>query len=161
MDITIPIAVKQLLHIVNQLQKAYPKKKFTLDGRLVGDLGEILVEAEYDLELHEGLRKYHDAKTPDGRQVQIKTTMQNALTFPVDHVPDYYLGIKINTDGTFMEVFNGPGSVAVEGIKNRKPTKTNLHNISINSLAILNNKVREEDRIHKRADDSLTSQPSK
>ena len=160
MDITIPIAVKQLLHIVNQLQNAYPKKKFTLDGRLVGDLGEILVEAEYELELHEGLHKYHDAKTPDGRQVQIKTTMQNALTFPVDHVPDYYLGIKINIDGTFMEVFNGPGSVAVESIKNRKPTKTNLHSISINSLAMLNNKVREEDRIHKRADASPTPQPS-
>ena len=76
MDITIPIAVKQLLHIVNQLQNAYPKKKFTLDGRLVGALGEILVETEYELELHEGLHKYHDAKTPDGRQVQIKTTMQ-------------------------------------------------------------------------------------
>ena len=159
-DITIPIAVKQLCHIVNQLHNAYPKKKFTLDGRLVGDLGEILVEAEYELELHEGLHKYHDAKTPDGRQVQIKTTMKNVLTFPADHVPDYYLGIKVDPNGTLEEVFNGPGSVAAKSIKKRKPTKNNLHSISINTLAMLNDEVREEDRIHKRADDSLTSQPS-
>jgi len=42
-------AVKDLLKIVKALQGAYPKKNFTLDGRLVGDLGEILVEEDYDL----------------------------------------------------------------------------------------------------------------
>ena len=40
-------AVKEMLQIVENLQKSYPKKKFTLDGRLVGDLGEILVEENY------------------------------------------------------------------------------------------------------------------
>lgn len=43
MRITIPDAVKQMLAIVEQLCAAYPKKKFTLDGRLVGDIGEVLV----------------------------------------------------------------------------------------------------------------------
>ena len=134
MKITIPDAVSQMLEIVKQLQNAYPKKKFTLDGRLVGDLGEILVASAYDIELHDELQKHHDGITSDGRQVQIKATMQNSLTFPVDHVPDYYLGIKIHADGTFTEVFNGPGSVAWGAVKNRKPTKTNLHSISINTL---------------------------
>ena len=36
-------AVKDMLKIVEALQCAYPKKKFTLDGRLVGDLGEIRI----------------------------------------------------------------------------------------------------------------------
>ncbi len=40
MGITILDAVNQMLQIVKQLQSAYPKKRFTLDGRLVGDLGE-------------------------------------------------------------------------------------------------------------------------
>lgn len=35
----IHIAVKELLNIVEALHKRYKKKKFTLDGRLVG-LGE-------------------------------------------------------------------------------------------------------------------------
>ncbi|MGV2842200.1 DUF6998 domain-containing protein, partial [Vibrio cyclitrophicus] len=41
-----------MLKIVEALQKQYSQKKFTLDGRLVGDLGEILVEKDYDLELY-------------------------------------------------------------------------------------------------------------
>lgn len=40
--ITIPEAVKQLLGIVQRLHAAFPHKAFTLDGRLVGDLGEVL-----------------------------------------------------------------------------------------------------------------------
>jgi len=155
MGITIPDAVNQMLQIVEQLQSAYPKKRFTLDGRLVGDLGEILVEGAYDVGLNKGLQKHHDAITSDGRRVQIKATMQNSLTFPGDHVPDYYLGIKIHSDGTFTEVFNGPGSVAWEAVKNRKPTKTNLHSISINTLARLNEIVQAKDRIPRRSKESV------
>jgi hypothetical protein len=142
--------VKQLLQIVKQLQSKYPKKRFTLDGRLVGDIGEILVEETYDVKLHEGLQKHHDGITPDDKQVQIKATMKNSLTFPVDHIPDYYLGIKIKLDGTFREIFNGPGRVAREAVKDRKPTKTNLHSVSISLLERLNEKVHEKDRILRR-----------
>ncbi len=91
-------AVKEMLKIVNNLHLAYPKKKFTLDGRLVGDLGEILVENFYQVELYEGLEKHHDGETPDGKRVQIKATMKETLTFPVDHIPRYYIGIKIHAD---------------------------------------------------------------
>ncbi len=147
MEITIPDAIKRLLQIVDQLRSTYPKKRFTLDGRLVGDLGEVLVEAAYDIELHEGLQRHHDGRTSDGRQVQIKATMQSSLTFPADHIPDYYLGIKIRADGTFTEVFNGPGLVAWEAVKSRKPTKTNLHTVSINTLERLNVKVHLKKRI--------------
>lgn len=147
MKITIPDAVSQMLKIVKQLQSAYPKKKFTLDGRLVGDLGEILVEDAYDVELFEDLKKHHDGKASDGREVQIKATMQNALTFPVDHIPDYYLGIKIHPDGTFTEIFNGPGAIAWEAVKNRKPTKTNLHSVGIVALKKLNDNVNPRERI--------------
>ena len=116
MSIAIQDAVKDLLRIVAQLQATYPKKRFTLDGRLIGDLGETLVEGAYDVEIFEGLEKHHDGKSSDGRLVQIKATMQRALTFPGDHVPDYYLRIQIHRDGTFSEIFNGPGSIAAKAI---------------------------------------------
>ena len=151
MSITLQNAVRQLLRIVEKLRAEYPKKRFTLDGRLVGDLGEIPIEGEYDIELYESLEKHHDAVTQDGRPIQIKATMQNTLTFPVDHVPDYYLGIQIHPDGTFTEVFNGPGPIAAKAVENRKPTKTNLHSIGVNALKRLNEKVQESDRIPKRA----------
>jgi hypothetical protein len=148
--ISVPVAIEELLSIVKRLHDSYPGKKSTLDGRLVGDLGEVLVAENYDLTLHKGLRKHHDAEASDRRQVQIKTTMQNSLTFPADHVPDYYFGIKLHGNGKFDVVFNGPGSVAASAIRNRKPTKTNLHSISINALEILNKTVKAKDQIPKR-----------
>lgn len=99
---------------------------------------------------YSGLAKYHDGETPDGRKVQIKTTMKNSLTFPVDHIPHYYIGIKIHSDGTYDEIFNGPGYVASEAVKNRKPTKTNLHSITLSALKKLNETVPDQERISKK-----------
>ncbi|MBI2889380.1 MAG: hypothetical protein HYY13_01200 [Nitrospirae bacterium] len=137
-DISIPEAVRQMLAIVGRLRQAHPKKRFTLDGRLVGDIGEILAEAAYQLKLFEDLQKHHDARTADGRLVQIKATMQRSLTFPVDHIPECYLGILVHPDGTFSEIFNGPGIVAHRAVQKRRPTKTNLHSVRISTLLKLN-----------------------
>jgi len=145
----IDLAIQQMLNIVESLQQKYPKKKFTLDGRLVGDIGEILVENDYDLELYEGLEKHHDGISSDDRKVQIKTTMKNSLTFPVDHTPDFYIAIKVHEDGTYTEVFNGPGEIAQKAVANRAPTKTNLHSVSLFALAKLNSTVKDSDRIKK------------
>ena len=149
--ISIPEALKQLQTIVAALQRSYPEKRFTLDGRLVGDMGEILVAEHYDLELLPGIAKHYDATTSHGRRVQIKTTMKGSLTFPCDHTPDYYLGIKINEDGSIIEVFNGPGAIVEKLLGNRKPTKTNLYSISISTLLRKNECIREPDRIPRRS----------
>ena len=116
---TIPEAVRQMLAIVEELCSAYPKKRFTLDGRLVGDIGEVLVEEAYDLELFEDVKRHHDARSADGRLVQIKAAMKSNLTFPADHVPNYYLGVQVGPDGRFIEIFNGPGAIAWEAVKGR------------------------------------------
>jgi hypothetical protein len=150
--ITIPEAVGQLLAIVDRLRDAYKtqNKQFTLDGRLIGDIGEVLAEEAYDITLFDDLQKHHDATCTDGRLVQIKATMKESLTFPVDHIPLYYIGLKIHSNGTFTEIFNGPGAVAWESVKNRKPTKTNLHSVSLSALTKLNANVFVCDRIPKR-----------
>ena len=140
-------AVQQLLRIVNRLSRAYPKKRFTLDGRLVGDIGEVLVEGRYDVELFEGLRKHYDAECRDGRLVQIKATMKGSLTFPADHIPDYYLGVQIQTDGSIREVFNGPGRVIWEAVRERVKPKTNLHSVPISTLRRLQGRVAKRDKI--------------
>ncbi|MEN5036302.1 hypothetical protein [Pseudomonas sp. TWI929] len=43
-----------LFAAVSQLQAAYPGKPFTLDGRLVGDIGEVVASLAYKLTLNEG-----------------------------------------------------------------------------------------------------------
>ena len=80
--------------------------------------------------------------------------MKNSLTFPADHVPNYYLGIKIAPDGSFIEVFNGPGAVAWEAVKDRKPPKTNLYSVPIGTLKKLQKKVVPIDRIPRRSSPS-------
>lgn len=150
MPVSIAQALESLLEVVGNLQKAFPKKRFTLDGRLLGDLGEILVEQHYDLSLMEGLTRHHDARCADGRMVQIKATMKDSLTFPAGHVPEYYLGIRILSDGRFEEVFNGPGVLVAQALAHRAPPKTNLHSISTKSLIALNQAVPENQRIPRR-----------
>ena len=150
MNTTITEAVIEMLAIVKRLNLAFPHKAFTLDGRLVGDIGEILVAEIYDLKLFEGITKHHDAECPDGRLVQIKATMKNSLTFPADHIPLYYIGIKIHPDGTFDEIFNGPGEIAGQAVKNRAVPKTNLHSVTTSALAKLQKTVPSDRKIPKR-----------
>ena len=159
MRITIPDAVRQMLAIVEQLCAAYPSKKFTRDGRLVGDIGEVLVQDAYDLKLFEDLKKHHDAECSDGRLVQIKATMKESLTFPADHVPNYYLGVQIRADGSFIEVFNGPGNIVGGAVKARATPKNNLHCIPVSALKKLQSRVSSADRIPLRHNTDSASKP--
>lgn len=143
-------AVRVLLRIVGCLQKEYKTKKFTLDGRLVGDLGEVLCVNNYQLRLFKNIKPKYDGETKDGRPVQIKTTMKETLCFPHASAPKLYLGIKINLDGSFEEIFNGPGELIRKTIKHRKAPKNGLHNISINTLRRLSATVKSADRIKRR-----------
>jgi len=149
MSTTIPDAVRDMLSIVDQLCVAYPKRKFTLDGWLVGDIGEVLVEDAYELELFEDVKKHHDAEYADGRLVQIKATMKASLTFPADHIPNYYLGVQIHKDGTFTEVFNGPGALAWEAVRGRAAPKTNLDSVQIGALKTLQARVSGMKKSHR------------
>jgi hypothetical protein len=151
MAITIPEAVSQMLAVVDRLCIAYPKKRFTLDGRLVGDIGEVLVEDAYDLTLFEDVKKHHDGESSDRRLVQIKATMKRSLTFPADHVPEYYIGVQVHRNGSFTEVFNGPGAIAWEAVKGRSRPKNNLHSVSLAALSKLQGRVRPKDRIARRS----------
>jgi hypothetical protein len=138
-------AVKRLLEIVEQLATTYPKKRFTLDGRLVGDIGEVLAEIYYDLDLFEVQKSLHDGKSSDGKLVQVKATMQSSLTF--GDIPDYYLGLKIHKNGTYEEIYNGPGAVIWEAIKHRKRPKNYLYTVPMSQLLKLNQTVGAHDRV--------------
>ena len=143
-------ALGQLFDAVSKLQAAYPGKPFTPDGRLVGDIGEVVASLHYQITLNEGLTKHHDAVADDGRMVQIKTTFSDHLTFPVHHVPDYYLGIRLRVDGSFEEIYNGPGQLIFDQLANRKPTKTGLHGGLMSMLKRINKSVPDAERIPQR-----------
>jgi hypothetical protein len=133
---------------INQLRGTLPIKKFTIDGRLVGDIGEAIAQRDYDLTLYEKLIDDYDAETPDGRFVQIKATFKESLTFK--KVPDYYLGIKIKEDGTYVEIFNGPGKIIAQRYGHRKGFGEKQLSFPNSVLIELSSKISDDQRIKKR-----------
>jgi len=139
----------QIFSGIRQLKNALPTKDFTIDGRLVGDIGEAIAQRDYDLILYEGLAKDYDGETPCGRKVQIKATFKDSLTFK--KVSDYYLGIKIHEDGSYEEIFNGPGGVIANEYGHRKGFGEVLLSFPNKRLRELSANVSHEQRIKKLA----------
>jgi len=130
---------------IGRLQRTFPNREFTIDGRLVGDIGEIIAALEYDVVLSEISQPDHDGTTSAGRRVQIKVTFKDSLTFKT--VPDYYLGFKLFSDGRHEEIFNGPGSVIYERYKHRKGIGVQLLSFPLKELKVLSLDVLAHERI--------------
>jgi hypothetical protein len=50
------------------------ERKFTLDGHLVGSIGEVVAACAFGLTLYPSGTDTHDGESEDGRRVQIKLT---------------------------------------------------------------------------------------
>src|SRR5260370_8759806 len=85
-------ALAHIFRGIGMLQTEFTNRRFTIDGRLVGDIGEIIAATEFDVTLDEVGRAEHDGKTRYGRLVQVKATFQKELTFR--KTPQLYLGFK-------------------------------------------------------------------
>ncbi len=122
------------------------KRKFTIDGRLVGDIGEIIAEREFAINLDDISRPQHDAVTiDDKRDVQIKATFQDSLTFKT--IPVLYIGLKLNVNGTHEVIFNGPGHVIADAYKHRKGIGEKLLSFPIAQLRELSETVDDKNRV--------------
>jgi hypothetical protein len=85
----------------------FPGRRFTPDGHLVGSIGEVLATHYYGLELLPNSFQRHDAKTLGGQLVQIKATQR--ATVSLRDEPNYLIVLLLKKDGSFDEVYNGPG----------------------------------------------------
>ena len=135
--------IKELYAITNELECTYPGRKFTIDGHLVGSIGEVIVEEHYGLELLPSSTEIHDAVSADGKLVQIKATQINRIS--ISSSPDYAIVIKMNSDGSWTEVFNGPGVIIWENAG--KMQKNGQRIVSLAKLSALMNDVEEKDMI--------------
>jgi len=134
---------------VSLLKELFPRKKdgFTLDGRLVGDIGEVAAEELFQIELHEKLKHHYDAITSyePKLNVQIKATFKESLTF--NHAPDYYIGIKLFENGDYKVVYNGPGKYIKQAFKHRKGIGKQLLSFPIKKIEEINEKIPNDERI--------------
>ena len=145
--------IKQLLEITGKLRAKYKhlNKSFSLDGKLVGDIGEVLSAEKYGLELFGENTPTHDAKEiATGRMIQIKSSFKNYCYFPHNNTPDYFLAINITEKGEIEELFNGPGEFILKNYidaRNLKHYKETFYTLSKGVLLELNQKVNPEDKI--------------
>ena len=139
----VPQVVKQLCGLVAQLEQIFPGRHFTLDGHLVGSIGEVLAAQRYDLALLPMSEKTHDAKAADGRLVQVKTTQGRSIG--ISSEPNYLLVLALDGNGSITEVYNGPGAPAWAAAG--KPQKNGQRPIGVSKLRTLMAAVATEERI--------------
>lgn len=137
--------VKQLYATVSELEAMFPGRHFTPDGHMVGSLGECLVADAYNLDLKTASNKGYDAITECGLEVEIKATQSSSVAFRSQ--PQHTIIIKIMPDGTFEEVYNGPGVLVWEQFKGKRMPSNGQFQISLNKLWQLNQSVAQADRV--------------
>lgn len=100
--------IGNLYRIVDRLQTLFPGRKFTLDGHLVGSIGEVLAAHMFNLVLLPGSSPTHDAVTIDGRKVQVKLT-QGKSGVALRAQPDFLLVLRLTPERSVEVIYNGRG----------------------------------------------------
>ena len=111
--IPLPPAVAKIYEAVEELEAAYPGRKFTPDGHLVGSIGEVIAAEELGLTLHPASFAGHDAYDLNGH-VQIKMTGRTGNSVALRATCDRLVVLRIVSPHEAEIVFDGPGAPAWE-----------------------------------------------
>jgi hypothetical protein len=125
------------------LEQMFPGRKFTLDGHLVGSIGEVVAAFIFGLDLNPASTLGHDATAPDGRNVEIKLTQGRSVA--IRHEPQHLIVLHRPKGGPIRIVFNGPGAHAWAAAG--KMQKNGQRPISLTRLAQLHANVPVRDRL--------------
>ncbi|MEQ1941484.1 hypothetical protein ABMA32_03580 [Mesorhizobium sp. VNQ89] len=87
---------------------AYPGRKFTPDGHLVGSIGEVVAAEALGLTLYPSSNPAHDAYDADGNDVQIKMTAGRSISLYADC--SRLVVLKVVSPEEAEIVYNGPGA---------------------------------------------------
>ena len=105
-----------LLGASNILHNNYPTLLFTLDGKLVGDIGEAIVNhfCTDFTKSKEGNRQY-DFVSPDGINIQVKTTQKDSVGMGNSHFEyEHLIVIRLFQTGQFEIVYDGSGELVYD-----------------------------------------------
>lgn len=125
------------------LVKIFVVRKFTLDGHLVGSIGEVVAAYMFGLDLMPASTLGHDAMAPDGRQVEIKLTQGKSVG--LRHAPQHLIALHRPKGGPVRVVYNGPGGFVWDACG--KPQKNGQQPISLSRLRTLDAAVTIADRL--------------
>lgn len=145
----LPPAIANLVLARNELRDHYLTSglTFTLDGNLLGDLGEAIAAEVFGIKLQGPGVAGIDGHAPDGRSVQVKVTgTDRGPAFRwrekrADHLLFFSLDVG-NAEG--LVVFNGPEQVAIKYL----PTKwEGQRSLTRNQIRAADLEVAEGDRL--------------
>jgi hypothetical protein len=128
--VEVPRLIGELYRIVERLEQLFPGRPFTIDGHLLGSIGEVLAAYHYGLDLSRPSTEGCDAESVRVGRVEIKTTQRRSVSFRSE--PPHLLVFLLHRNGTADEVFNGPGSLVWPHVG--RPQKNGQHSIGLNKL---------------------------
>lgn len=111
---------------------------------MVGSLAECFAEYYYDLNLYPCSNPGHDAHLKDCK-VEIKATQGNRVALRSG--PEMLLVFSLHEDGSFEEVYNGPGAPVWALVDGRKPQKNGQFQVTLTKLKQLMKSIPREQRL--------------
>jgi hypothetical protein len=147
--ITLPDVVQALVTAHRKLVSSYSatKLRFTLDGRLVGDIAEATASCAFDLDLCAKRTAGVDAITRSGRTVQVKSSAigKGPAFTPGDGRADYLIFLSLDFDRCLAQVeYNGPEAPVRDVLP---PNFTGTKRVSRRRILELDANVSPEDRL--------------
>lgn len=152
----VPGLVRALYNVVAQLEGLFDGRRFTLDGHLVGSIGEVYAMHRYGLTLLPASTMGRDAIAPDGRDVEIKATQRNSVG--LRHEPRHLLVLRLTRDGEAIEVYNGPGAPAWQAAGAMQ--RNGQRSVSLSRLRALMQEVPESERLPVRPQEVVVVAPN-
>jgi hypothetical protein len=126
-----PELIRAIYRAVDELEAMFPGRHFTPDGHMVGSIGEALAAYYYGIELFPASFKGHDGKLGD-RLIQIKATQAKSIA--ISSEPKYLLVLRIAQDGSFVEVYNGPGAQVWASVSSKPRPKNGQYQVRLSTL---------------------------
>ena len=139
----VPNLVADLYRIVDRLEGLFHGRPFTVDGHLLGSIGEVLAAYHYGLDLTAPSTKGCDAQSAWVGGIEIKTTQRKSVAFRSE--PPHLLVFQLDRTGRADEVFNGPGKLVWPFVGNRQ--KNGQSSITLSKLRELQRIVPPTERL--------------
>ena len=141
-----PELIRELCRTVTELEAMFPGRPFTPDGHMVGSLAECFAEYYYGLTLFAPSNRGHDAHMEDCK-VEIKASQGKSVS--PRSGPERLLVFRLLRDGSFEEVYNGPGGLVWALVKSKPRPSNGQYQVSLTRLRKLMDGVLPEQRLRR------------
>jgi hypothetical protein len=142
--------LKDILEGRDKLRSHYAKhseetenqtREFSLDGRLVGDIGELVASYIADLVLTGGAEADFDGHltTDKSYKVQVRCSFRDG-NIAIKHAEGHFIGIQLNENngGEFRVIYDGPAELPWQYVNcDKNSGQRNTHKEKIKSLKSL------------------------